>query len=139
MLIKMVSLIPLAKAVGPEIDQGAMMRYLNEMTWFPAAFLGSNVSWKAVDETIAEVTLTHQGQSVSAIMNFGEDGKPVNFIAKRYRMVGKNSDLETWSTPFTGYGEFEGLKLPVRGQGVWNLKDGDFAYVELAVTELHYD
>ena len=139
MLIKMLSLFPLAKATGSEIDQGAMMRYLNEMTWFPAAFLGSSVSWKAVDESSAEVTLTHQGQSVSAIMYFAEDGKPVNFVAKRYRMVGKNYDLETWSTPFTGYGEFEGLKLPVRGQGVWNLKDGDFAYVELEITELHYD
>ncbi|OGD21371.1 MAG: hypothetical protein A2W03_04820 [Candidatus Aminicenantes bacterium RBG_16_63_16] len=139
MLIKMLSLFPLAKAIGSEIDQGAMMRYLNEMSWFPAAFLGSNVSWKAVDETSAEITLTHQGQSVSAIMYFAEDGRPVNFVAKRYRMVGKKYDLETWSTPFIGYGEFEGLKLPVRGQGVWNLKDGDFAYVELEVTELHYD
>lgn len=41
------------KATGSEIDQGTMMRYLNEMTWFPAAFLGENISWKAVDELFA--------------------------------------------------------------------------------------
>jgi len=41
------------KATGSEIDQGAMMRYLNEMTWFPAAFLGENISWRAIDDTSA--------------------------------------------------------------------------------------
>lgn len=138
MLIKMLSLFSMVNAAGSEIDQGSMMRYLNEMTWFPAAFLGANVSWKAIDESSAEVTLTDRGKSVSATMVFDPNGKPLNFVAKRYRMVGKGYDLETWSTPFTGYGEFEGLKLPVRGQGVWNLKEGDLVYVELEITELEY-
>jgi hypothetical protein len=139
MLIKMLSLIPLVNATGREVDQGAMMRYLNEMTWFPAAFLGDNISWKGVDETSAEVTLTQGTRTASAVMHFDEDGRPVDFVAKRHRMVGSRYDLETWSTPFTGYGEFEGLRLPVRGQGVWNLKEGDLVYVELEVTQLQYD
>jgi hypothetical protein len=139
MVIKMFSLIPIVSAGGSEIDQGSMMRYLNEMTWFPAAFLGKNITWQAVNDSSAEVTLTEKGKSVSALMQFNPDGKPVNFVAKRYRMAGKKYDLETWSTPFTGYGEFEGLKLPVRGQGVWNLKEGDLVYVELEITELEYD
>jgi len=139
MVIKMFSLIPIVNAGGSEIDQGSMMRYLNEMTWFPAAFLGKNITWQAVDDSSAEVTLAERGKSVSALMHFKPDGKPVNFVAKRYRMAGKKYDLETWSTPFTGYGEFEGLKLPVRGQGVWNLKEGDLVYIELEITELEYD
>lgn len=140
MLIKMLSLIPMVNAVsGSEIDQGAMMRYLNEMTWFPAAFLKENINWKAIDDKSAEVTLTDRGKTVSATMIFDQEGKPVNFVAKRYRMAGKKYDLETWSTPFTGYGEFEGLKLPVRGKGVWNLKDRDLVYIELEITELKYD
>ena len=139
MLIKMLSFISMVNAAGSEVDQGSMMRYLNEMAWFPAAFLGENISWKAIDDSSAEVTLTDRGKSVSAIMHFDPEGKPLNFVVKRYRMVGKGYDLETWSTPFTGCGEFEGLKLPVRGQGVWNLKESDLLYVELEVTELEYD
>ena len=140
MLIKMLSLFPLVNvATGSEIDQGAMMRYLNEMTWFPAAFLGNNITWKAIDDTSAEVTFTHQGKSASATMYLDQEGKPINFVAKRYRMVGKKYDMETWSTPFTGYGEFEGLKLPVRGKAVWILKEGDQAYIELEITEMEYD
>jgi hypothetical protein len=72
-------------------------------------------------------------------MHFDGDGRPLNFVAKRHRMVGRRYDLETWSTPFTGHCEFEGLRLPVRGQGVWNLKEGDLVYVELEVTQLEYD
>jgi len=140
MLIKMLSLVPMVNAASAsEIDQGAMMRYLNEMTWFPAAFLSENISWKAIDDNSAEVTLTDKGKSVSATMVFDAEGKPLNFVAKRYRMMGKKYELETWSTPFTGYGEFEGLKLPVRGQGVWNLREGDLVYVELEISELEYD
>lgn len=139
MLIKMLSLIPMVDAAGPEIDQGSMMRYLNEMTWFPAAFLGKNVSWKAIDDGSAEVTLTDHGKSVTAAMSFDADGKPLNFVARRYRMAGDNYSLETWSTPFTGFGEFAGLRLPVRGQGVWNLAGGDLVYIELELTELEYD
>jgi len=51
-------------------------------------------------------------------------------------MAGKKNVLENWSTPYTGYGEFEGLRLPVRGQAVYNLKEGDLVYVEFEVTEL---
>jgi hypothetical protein len=139
MWIKMLSLIPVVNATGSEVDQGAMMRYLNEMTWFPAAFLGDKVTWKAVDDGSAEVTLVDKEKSASAVMYFDPEGKPLNFVAKRYRMVGKRYEHETWSTPFTGHGEFEGLRLPVRGQGVWNLKEGDLVYVELEITELKYD
>ena len=32
MLIKLFSLVPLANAAGAEMDQGALMRYLNELT-----------------------------------------------------------------------------------------------------------
>ena len=41
----------------------------------------------------------------------------------------------TWSTPITGYGEFEGLRLPVRGKAVWKLPDGDLEYIDVTVTE----
>jgi hypothetical protein len=139
MLIKMLSLFPVVDAAGGELDQGSLMRYLNEMTWFPAAFFGPNIGWKAIDDESAEVTLSDGGKSVSGTMYFDAEGKPVNFVAKRYRMVGKSFALETWSTPFTGFGEFEGLRLPVRGQGVWKLKEGDLVYVDLEIKDLHYD
>jgi hypothetical protein len=37
------------------------------------------------------------------------------------------------------YGEFAGLRLPVRGSAVWKLADGDVEYIDVTVTELEYD
>ena len=46
---------------------------------------------------------------------------------------------QTWVTSIIQYGEFEGLKLPVRGKALWKLPAGDYEYVEVTITELEYD
>ena len=56
MLIKAASLITVADASGEAMDQGSMLRYLNEMMWFPTAFLGDNISFEAIGDTSARVT-----------------------------------------------------------------------------------
>jgi hypothetical protein len=53
MLIKLASLLTVADGVGAEIDQGAMLRYLGEIVWFPSAALSDSVSWEAIDERSA--------------------------------------------------------------------------------------
>ena len=45
MLVKAVSAFTVADAKGEELDQGEMMRYLNEMMWFPG------VPWKATSRS----------------------------------------------------------------------------------------
>jgi hypothetical protein len=95
------------------MDQGSMMRYLGEMMWFPSALLEDNVSFQAIDATSARVTLTAGGKTATATMFFDAAGRLTNFVARRYAIAGENRDLQTWSTPVTGYGELAGLKLPV--------------------------
>jgi hypothetical protein len=43
------------------------------------------------------------------------------------------------STPITGYGEFERLRLPTRGKAIYKLPGGDLEYIDVALTGLHYD
>jgi hypothetical protein len=138
MLVKVASLWPVADASGEQMDQAAMMRYLSEMIWFPAAFLASNIAFEAVDDSSARVTLTDHGRTASATLVFDEQGRLTDFVAQRYRTAGA-SDPETWSTPITGYGEFEGLRLPARGKAIYKLPGGDLEYIDVTVTELHYD
>ena len=139
-LVKALSLITIGNSQGQEMDQGAMMRYLNEMMWFPSAFLGKNISFEPIDINSARVTMKNMGKSITATMYFNDEGKLTNFIAPRYRDMGNNKfDLENWSTPIKEYGEFEGMKLPKRGAGVWNLKEGDLEYIDVTVTDLEYD
>lgn len=140
MLVKVASLKSIVDATGEEMDQGAQMRYLNEATlWFPAVLLNANISFEPIDKHSARVTLMVGSKSATATLYVDDDGKLTDFVAPRYRSVNGRFELETWSTPMTAYGQFQELHLPVKGQAVWKLKGGDFAYIDLAVTELEYD
>jgi hypothetical protein len=139
MLIRAGGIYPIADATGVEMDQGAMMRYLSEMIWFPTAFLGENIRFESVDDKSARVTLLDHGRSVSGTLYVDEEGRLTLFVAQRYRMVGGGYELATWSTPVCEYGELAGLKLPTRGQATWRLAEGDLTYIDFAITELAYD
>jgi hypothetical protein len=139
MRAKLAGLYTVFDVEGEKLDKGAMLRYLSEMIWFPTAFLGESIAWRAVDSLSAEVRFSDAGSEVSGRLFFDDDGRPTNFTAKRYREVDGDFSLDRWSTPITGYGERAGLQLPTQGQAVWNLPSGDFAYVDLEIEEVKYN
>lgn len=138
MLVKVASLWPVVDASGEKVDRNGLTRYLSEMIWFPAAFLAGNISFEAVDDTSARVTLTDQGQAATGTLFIDQQGRLTGFMAERYQTPDASSP-QTWSTPIAGYGEFEGLRLPVRGPAIWKLPGGDFEYIEVTITDLRYD
>ncbi len=119
------------------MNDASLMRYLNEMVWFPAAFAGSNVAWRGIDENSAEVTLTDHGRSATATMFFDAEGRPVNFRARRYNTATRRDEM--WETPFTRQGSFGGVNVPAAGRAVWKLAGGDFTYIELEILGVEYD
>lgn len=138
MLIKLPPFIKIADARGDDIDQGTLVRYMNEIMWFPTAYLSDYISWEPIDSASARAIMTDHGTTVSAVLYFDEKGRLVDFVADRYYAGGDETTLETWTTPIKEYGEMEGLRIPVKGEGVWELDSGSFAYIELEVTELEY-
>jgi hypothetical protein len=136
---KLLGLKTIFDARGPELDQGSMVRYLNEVMWFPSAYLGENMRWETLDNESARVKFSDHGREVSADLYFDSQGRLVDFRAKRYREVDGEFKLDDWSTPMRSYGEFEGLNLPTGGVGVWHLPGGDFVYIELKITEIQYE
>ena len=138
MLIKLLA-FTLGDSRGPELDQGALVRYFNEMMWFPTAFLSECIQWEAIDANSAQGTIRIGETSASAVLHFTESGQFANFVAERYMSTGDTFSLETWSTPVDEYAEMNGLRLPVSGEGVWHLSTGDFSYIRLRITELEYD
>lgn len=140
MLIRAGGLYPIADARGPKMDQGALLRFLQEMTyWFPSALLNDNVVCEAIDDRSARQTLTDGGRSVSGVLSVDVEGRATTFVAQRYRTVEGGYDLDTWSCPVTTYGELAGLRLPVRGMAIWTLPEGDLPYIDLTVTTLEYN
>lgn len=139
MVIKIPPFLTIADARGQEIDQGTLVRYLNEIMWFPSAYLSDYISWEAIDSTRAKATITFGDKKVSAILYFDDKGRMVNFEAKRYYTDGDTSSLETWTTPIKEYAYINGIRLPVNGEGVWKLESGGFPYIKVEITDIEYD
>jgi hypothetical protein len=140
MLMKPLSLFAVVDAQGDEMDQGAFMRYFNEIMWFPTAYLSDYIEWKSIDDRSARATMTVDGQSISAVLHFDEQDQLVNFVADRYRTQPDGTyQMETWSTPIYDYREFHGIHIPTKGSGIWNLASGDFEYVKLEIIEIEYN
>lgn len=134
---KLAGLIPVVTGSGAGIDQGTMLRYLQEMAWFPSAFLRDNITFAPIDDGSAQVTLTDHGRSVSGVMSIDAQGQLTNFSGWRFRS--DEAGYGTWTTPMTRWGELAGLQLPLAGKGVWLLPEGDFEYVDVTAEEIQYD
>jgi len=139
MLGKLLGLFPVVDASGPKLDQATLLRYLNEIMWFPSAALADYISWEAIGDSSAKATMKYGGVEASAVFYYNEKGAIVNMVADRYREVNGEFRLDQWSTPISAYRQFNGVTVPSEGQGVWNLSSGDFAYIKLEITSLEYN
>jgi hypothetical protein len=126
-------------ATGPEMDQGALMRWLNETMWFPGVWVTDVVSWEPIDATSAVASVTAGGLTAKGEFRFARDGCVVDFVGDRYRTVKDGYELRRWSTPITGRARFENIEVPSAGTGVWMLEDGDFEYIRLKVTDIRHE
>jgi hypothetical protein len=140
MTIKLGSLISVVDASGPEMDQASLLRHLSEMPWFPSAFLRERVTWAAVDDATVRVSIVDGDLRATGTLTIDPEGRLVEFRSERHAMVGDGFELRPWSAPTYAYGEFEGLRLPVRGAAVWTLPDGStLPYIEVELTDVSSD
>ncbi len=139
MSIKLLGLISIADASGLEMNQASLVRYLNEIIWFPTAFLNDYIQWEPINSNSAKATISVNGLTASAVFYFNESGELENFITERYRDDHGQLVLETWSTPITEYKEINGVRIPTKGDAVYNLSSGDFKYIEVELTDIEYN
>jgi hypothetical protein len=113
-----------------EMNSGELMRYLAESVWFPTTFLpGEGVEWTPIDENSAMATLNHQGTSVSLTFHFNSQNEVERvFAEKRYREVDGTFEPTPWTGHFRNYQVRNGILIPLDGEVVWNLPEGDLSY-----------
>lgn len=140
MLIKLLSLFPIADAKGPETDQGAMLRNLAEICWFPSAALSDYIQWEQIDSLAAKATMTYGGITASGVFRFNADGDMVSFEAKRYYERKEGATLEDWFIANKGYRAFDGgVRIPHKSEVTWRLKAGDYTWLKLEITDIQYN
>ncbi len=141
MLIKVLSLFPVADAMGATIDQGTMLRYLGEIAWFPTAALSNYLQWEQVDSLTAKATMTYGDLSAAMDYYFNEAGDVVRLEAMRYYDRKDGATLERWAIeaePGT-IKEFDGIRLPSKYSVIWKLKEGDYNWLKLELVEVRYN
>lgn len=141
MLVKAASTITLADSRGPALDQGALLRLLAEMAWFPTALLDErHVAWTALDDHRALATLRAGGREVSGVFEFGQDGLPATFRAERHRDLGEGrSELTPFKGESTDYREVDGMLVPHRLTAAWEVNGRPVPYARFVVERLEYD
>ncbi|MGV3637693.1 MAG: DUF6544 family protein [Flavobacteriales bacterium] len=141
MLIKVLGMIPVMEAHGPEMDQAETVTWFNDHCLFaPGALLDPRITWTPVDDRSAKATFSHLGISISAMLVFDASDRLVDFISEdRYALQGDAAVRMGFSTPARDHRPINGLLLPGYGEAVWLRPDGPFPYGRFTVLSVTYD
>ncbi len=141
MLIKLFSLFPVVNASGPAMDQGALSRYLAEIIWFPMAAFHGFITWEPLDSTAVKATINDGSLQESGLFRFNEEGDVIRFETERYYYRKAGATLETWVIDIdeNSFREFDGIRIPTLATVTWKLKEDDFTWLKLEITDIHYE
>ena len=142
---KVLSLVTVLDAAGPEMDQGETVTVFNDMVVLaPGALLDAPVLWTTVSDREVRGTFSSDGQVVSATLHFNAAHELVDFVSDDRLAAsadGHAFTARTWSTPIATYRQFGTYRLPARGEARWHkpAPEGEFAYIELTFDGISYD
>ncbi len=142
MLGTMLGVIPVVDQRGaPELNAGALLRYLAEAVWLPTALLPSmGVQWTPLDDRSALATLTDAGTTVSLEFHFADDGSVARvYTPERPREVNGAYEEAAWEGAFWDYATRDGMKIPTQGAVEWQLPDKTLPYWRGRIVDAAYD
>jgi len=137
MLIKPLSVFTIANSSGSEIDEATLIRFLAEMIWYPQASVLEYLKWDRIDERHARVTMTVGDTRATGTFEFNADGDVSGFEAQRFGDFGGVIRKETWSISVKQYQEFQGIRIGSLSEVTWKLKEGDFMWLRLEITDMN--
>lgn len=142
MLIKLMSAFTIADAKGPELDEGALQRFLAECTWFPTALLPSrNLRWEAIDQQSARAILEDKGVKAEVTFYFKDTGEITRCSCQRFYALegGAGFEKHRWSGYLRNYKEIHGIRIPTDIEAVWHLDSGDYSYAHFLLERAEYN
>ncbi len=140
MKIKLLGLVTIVDAKpSMEMDQGSMLRFMAEMIWYPTAALNDYITWEAIDEHSARVTMTWGEISAQMVMHFNADGDMVGSVAPRYREENGQFVLDDWGGVARSYKEFGGFRIVNQTDVVWKYQTGDFNWMQIEAIDIKYN
>ncbi len=113
-------------AGSTELARGQLARFAAEAPWYPTVLLpGPAVSWEALDDHRAWLTLRDAGTTVRLTVGFGADGLIDTMrVEDRPRAVGATTVPTPWEGRFWNYADRDGLLVPLDGEVAWQPSSG---------------
>ncbi len=135
--VRLLGVLPIVRGHGPSYDQGELLRWVAEAVWFPTSLLpGGQAVWSPVDDNSATLTLTDQGQTVTCLMTFNEQGEMVRYQAQRYI---DETNIQTWTGYLSDYRQMHGLRVPTRASATWVVDGEEKPYARFILRDIDYD
>ena len=123
---KLLGIVPVMTASGPDITRSTVGRVLAESVW-PAALSARGVSWTAADASHPTATTTLFGHAARLELTVGETGRLQSIKTSRW---GNPEGGEFRSVDFGAVAEaeatFHGYPIPTRLRGGWHFVHGQF-------------
>lgn len=138
---EVIALFPTVTASGlPELDAGALHRYLAEAVWYPTALLPQEgVEWQGIDDLHATATLTDGCTTVSVQFTFSHSGEIVAFsVPERFREVNGRYEPTPWCGHCGNYQQHGGMWIPVDCEVEWQLPSGPLPYWRARTSNVRY-
>ena len=129
--VRLLSVIPMAGESGrPELNSGALHRYLAEAVWYPTALLPSTaLQWSPIDDTRALATLSDAGTTVSLEFRFNDALEVTSvYTPGRWEKVARGYRQTPWEGFFHDYRQKANMLVPSGGEVGW-YKDGQWQQV----------
>lgn len=140
MRVRLLSLVPLVDASGPQLDRAETVTLLNDLCVLaPGALIDPSIEWEAIDADAARARYTVGENTVEAVLHFEGDGRLVDFVSDDRLAAsadGRTFERRRWSTPLSDYRDFGPWRLAGRGKGRWQTPEGAYDYIELELLEL---
>jgi len=140
--VSFLSLVTLAEERGtPELNAGALHRYLAESVWVPTALLPrAGLAWSPIDGNTALATLTDSQTTVSLEFRFSDAGEITSiYTPGRFAYLDGRYQLLPWEGHFRNYQERAAMRIPTEADVEWHLPSGRFPVWRGRIVDVEYE
>jgi hypothetical protein len=142
---KLLGLVPIVRARGPDISRSAVGRAAGEGDWVPTALLPRyGVRWEAIDDTCLVRNQTLNGYELQCRHILDDQGHVVSTSFERWGDPDSTGSyaFHPFGVEATAHRTLAGLTIPARGRAGWHFgtdrwPDGVFFEYEITDFRLH--
>ncbi len=140
--VRAASLIPMVNRSGPILTHAETVTLMNDIVVMaPAAVLDLPFTWQPHGERSLLASFTNAGHTVAATLTFDAAGDLTGFVSndRTQEEPGEGSHNPPWSTPISGYGEVDGIRVGTRGDANWIETSGEWTYGKFEIRSLAFN